>query len=82
MIQFIDPRGVEPSDWCDRMTLELVQFGVLPTVGGGLTWQDWGAQAIQFSQVSGRNPPNPWRYGKDEFEKWAIDFNNAIVSGD
>lgn len=81
-IQLIDPRGSTPRDWCDRMALELDQFGTIPILDLGMTWKEWGREILQMHEISVFNPPNPDEYEDDEFEEWAIDFNDAVFAGD
>ncbi len=81
-IQLIDPRGVTPNDWCDRMVLELDMFGTIPIFGLEMGWKEWGRQVIQLSEISVFDPPNPDTYEDSEFEDWAIDFNDAVFAGD
>jgi hypothetical protein len=82
VIQLIDPRGTTPTDWCDRMVLELDAFGTIPILGVGMNWREWGRQVIQLAEISVFDPPNPDQYGDDDFEDWAIDFNDAVFAGD
>lgn len=81
-IQLIDPRGATPVDWCDRMVLELDQFGTIPILVLGMSWKDWARQVIQLYEISIFDPPNPDQYREEEFEDWAIDFNDAVFAGD
>jgi hypothetical protein len=81
-IQLIDPRQSTPQDWCDRMVLELDQFGTIPVLGHGMTWKEWAFQVIQLSEISVFAPPSPDQYSEDDFEEWAIDFNDAVFAGD
>lgn len=81
-IQLIDPRGVTPRDWCDRMVLELDQFGTIPIYGLEMDWKEWARQVIQLAEISVFDPPNPDQYLEEEFEDWAIDFNDAVFAGE
>lgn len=81
-IQLIDPRGTTPRDWCDRMVLELDQFGTIPILDAWMDWKEWGRQVIQLAEISVFDPPNPDEYENSEFEEWAIDFNDAVFAGD
>jgi len=81
-IQLIDPRGTTPTDWCDRMVLELDQFGTIPILVTGMSWKDWALQVIQLQEISVFDPPNPDQYLEEDFEEWAIDFNDAVFAGD
>jgi hypothetical protein len=81
-IQSIDPRGTTPQDWCDRMVLELDRFGTIPIIGIHTTWKEWARQVIQIQEIALFDPPNPEQYADEEFEDWAIDFNDAVFAGD
>lgn len=81
-IQLIDPRQSTPQDWCDRMVLELDVFGTIPIYDARVGWKDWARQVIQLYEVSIFDPPNPDQYLDEEFEDWAIDFNDAVFAGD
>lgn len=81
-VQLIDPRRVTPEDWCDRMVLELDAFGTIPILVLGMSWKEWARQVIQLSELSVFDPPSPDQYEDDEFEDWAIDFNDAVFAGD
>lgn len=81
-IQLIDPLKSTPRDWCDRMALELDRFGTIPIIDLGMDWKEWGRQVIQLQEISVFDPPNPDDYEDDEFEDWAIDFNDAVFAGD
>lgn len=80
--QLINPEGMDPQDWCDRMVLELDRFGTIPIYGLGIDWKEWGRQVIQLYEISIFDPPNPDSYQDDEFEDWATDFNDAVFAGD
>lgn len=82
VIQLIDPRGTTPTDWCDRMALELDMFGTIPILGVGMDWKEWGRQVLQLAEISIFGPPNPDHYAYDDFEEWAIDFNDAVFAGE
>lgn len=77
-IQLIDPRHVSPQIWCDQMVLELDRFGTIPIIGIGVDWRDWANQVVQLSEISIFDPPDPNLYKKDDFEGWAIDFNDSL----
>ena len=79
-IQTIDPRDITPTEWCDRMVLELDRFGTIPVIMADEDWKQWGRETIQLSEISVFNPPDPETY--DEFEDWALDFNDAVFAGD
>lgn len=79
-IQTIDPRGMKPREWCDRMVLELDRFGTIPVIMSNGEWRTWADEVIQLSEISMFQPPSPDSY--DEFEDWAIDFNDAVFAGD
>lgn len=64
------------------MALELDQFGTIPILDLGMTWKEWGREILQMHEISVFNPPNPDEYEDDEFEEWAIDFNDAVFAGD
>ena len=81
-IQLIDPRRVTPNDWCDRMVLELDQFGTIPIYDDRMGWREWARQVVQLAEISFFSPPNPDQYEEDDFEEWAIDFNDAVFAGD
>lgn len=81
-IQLIDPLGATPRDWCDRMGLELDQFGTIPILIDGMSWKEWAREVNQLSEISIFDPPNPDLYYETEFEDWAIDFNDAVYAGD
>ncbi len=82
MIQLIDPRGTTPNDWCDRMTLELEQFGLVPRYVPELGWKDWAARVNQVTQLSKFNPPNPDQFGDEDFVEWATYFLDSLSVGD
>lgn len=77
-ILLIDPRGVPVQQWCDMMALELDRFGTIPILGFETDWKTWAREVIQLSEISRSNPPNPDQYDDDDFEEWAIDFNDSI----
>jgi hypothetical protein len=64
------------------MVLELDQFGTIPILVPGMTWKDWARGVIQLSELSLFDPPNPDQYTEEEFEDWAIDFNDSVFAGD
>jgi hypothetical protein len=78
--QVIHPRGMSPRDWCDRMVLELDRFGTIPVIMADEEWKQWGREVIQLSEISIFDPPAPDFY--EDFEEWAIDFNDAVFAGD
>lgn len=75
-IYIIDPQGMSPQDWCDRMALELDAFGLIPVMTHGMGWKEWGRQVIQLQRISRMDPPNPDDY--EDFEEWATYFNDAV----
>ena len=77
-IQVINPQGMPPRDWCDRMALELDQFGTIPILLDGMTWKDWAREVIQLSEISRFDPPNPDQYPDEDFEDWAADFSESV----
>ena len=79
-IQMVDPKGMEPQDWCDIMVLELDALGTIPIMNMGMTWKEWGNQVIQLYEISIKDPPDPDDY--DEFEEWALDFNDSVFAED
>lgn len=81
-VQLIDPRGTTPNDWCDRMVLELDRFGTIPILVHGMDWREWARQVVQLYEISIFDPPNPDQYTEEEFEDWAIDFNDSVFAGD
>jgi hypothetical protein len=81
-IQVIGPEGSTPQEWCDRMVLELDALGTIPILTPGMEWKEWGRQVIQLYEISIKDPPSPDAYEDDEFEEWAIDFNDAVFAED
>lgn len=79
--QPIDPLGTTPNDWCDRMTLELEQFGPVPRYMPELGWKDWARRVIQIPQIDASGPPNPDQFGDGDFVEWATYFIDAISVG-
>lgn len=78
---YIDPRGTTATDWCDRMTLDLESFGPIPRLIRDSDWKQWARDVVELSGISNLNPPGPDVYADEEFERWAIDFNFAVVGG-
>jgi hypothetical protein len=77
-VHVIDPRGMAPRDWCDRMALELDAFGLIPIINHGMTWRDWALQVVQLQRISRMDPPNPDDFEDDGFEEWATYFIDAV----
>lgn len=78
--QNINPQGMEARDWCDRMVLELDRFGTIPIIMTNEQWKLWANEVIQLEEISFFNPPSPDGY--DDFEEWALDFNDSVFAGD
>lgn len=78
-VQIIDPQGSTPRDWCDRMVLELEQFGTIPILVREMSWKDWGRQVISLPEISRFDPPSPELFGDNDFVEWATYFNDAVA---
>ena len=76
IINVIDPRGMQPRDWCDRMVLELDRLGTIPVMVPGFDWREWAKAVVQVPRIANLQPPNPLVF---EFEEWAIYFNDAVA---
>lgn len=69
----IDPTGMTPREWTDRMALLL---RVTPLkIERDEDWRVWARHVLQDPNISRRNPPNPDFF---EFEEWASRFNQVV----
>lgn len=73
----INPVDMAVKEWCDRMVLELGNYGQAPFLQDEAKWQDWGQQVCLLPGVAAFNPPNPSLFF-DDFYLWATQFNLAV----
>lgn len=71
----IDPRGMDPVEWCERTGVELKRYGQLP-LGNLISWQEWARQLTYLPYFAGRSIPDP--QGFAGFEEWATRFNQTV----
>lgn len=76
-IRIIYPRGMTPKNWCNQMSLALINAtGVLPVVRSDSEWTGWARSATRQISLSQYNAPPPDRY--KEWLPWANDFVKAL----
>lgn len=69
----IDPRGMTPIEWTDRMAL-LLRVQPLK-LSRNEDWRAWARHVKQDPSIARHNPPDPDFF---EFEDWAFRFNQVV----
>ena len=76
-IRIIYPRGMTAKNWCNQMSLALVNAtGVLPVVRADSEWTGWARSVARQISLSSYNAPPPDRY--KEWLPWANDFIRSL----
>lgn len=72
----IDPQGLTPVEWCDRMVNELKTFGQFQVLTPSGNWQDWATQLLYQPKLDKFKIPHPQDFSS--FEEWAMRFNEVV----
>ena len=78
MIALINPKHMDPLDWCDRTGSQLAPYIFPLKIENPEQWREWGEYVLRSPVIAAKKPPHPDQF--ERWEDWAARFNSAIAN--